>query len=333
MRPSPLLPLLLAGILAATAYAQPREGDTASHEAVVAAGYASLQRPPGESYDWERDLALFIPQGLMISAIGDGFSLWTPNVFSRFVDSYTDPDDPDDPGFAEWETHQTVHRYGDVAVVFSTYEKAFWDREEILGRGVNSHHLVRQPDGAWRLVSIVWDEETDDDPLPARYGGIGPDTPLRPSPGPTDYATPLSVVDALYATVQRAPGDHFDWERMRSLFLPQAVLIPNTEQRGGELSIETPGAFIALVDQFTTVGGEGDRGFAEEEIHAVVEQFGDVAHVFSTYEKRYYDSDEILGRGINSVQLVRHDGRWWIVGMAWDEEDGAGPIPAQYLPN
>jgi hypothetical protein len=40
----------------------------------------------------------------------------------------------------------------------------------------------------------------------------------------------------------------------------------------------------------------------------------------------------VLGRGINSIQMVRKDGRWWITSIIWDEETGAGPVPAKYLP-
>lgn len=147
---------------------------------------------------------------------------------------------------------------------------------------------------------------------------------------PADVASPEAIVEAAYEAIQRAPGEGYDWDRFRSLFLPQATLIPNAEQRGGAFVVHTPDDFIALVDSFTTVGGPADRGFAEEEVHRVVHRYGDVAQVFSTYEKRFWDSDEILGRGINSYQLVFDGDRWWIAGIAWDEEVGAGPIPADY---
>ena len=41
---------------------------------------------------------------------------------------------------------------------------------------------------------------------------------------------------------------------------------------------------------------------------------------------------QALGRGINSIQMVRKDGRWWITSIICDEETGAGPAPAKYLP-
>lgn len=146
-----------------------------------------------------------------------------------------------------------------------------------------------------------------------------------------DVASPEAIVTAAYEAIQRAPGATYDWARFRSLFLPEATLIPNTEQTGGAFVIHTPETFIALVDSLTAVGGPQDNGFAEEEVHQVVHRYGDVAQAFSTYQKRFWESDEILGRGINSFQLVFREGRWWIVSLVWDEENGAGPIPETYL--
>ena len=36
-------------------------------------------------------------------------------------------------------------------------------------------------------------------------------------------------------------------------------------------------------------------------------------------------------RGINSFQLVRHGGRWWVVSIMWQAETPQTPIPAEYL--
>lgn len=147
----------------------------------------------------------------------------------------------------------------------------------------------------------------------------------------SDVSSPEAIVNAAYEVIQRAPGENYQWERSSSLFLPQALQIPNTEQTGGTFVIHTHDEFQAIVDSFTVVGGPNDRGFAEEEIHSLVHRYGDIAQVFSTYQKRFWDDDRILGRGINSFQLVYNDGRWWIVSIIWDEEDGAGPLPDEYL--
>jgi hypothetical protein len=151
---------------------------------------------------------------------------------------------------------------------------------------------------------------------------------------PEDVASPEAIVDAAYESFGRLPGQHIQWDRFRTLFHPSAQLIPNEEQTGGELRVLSTEDFIAWIDGFNqrVVGTERDRGFQEVGVHAVVERYGDVAHVMSTYVKHFHGDDRVLGRGINSFQLIFRDDRWWIVGIVWDEEPGAGSIPARYLP-
>ena len=158
--------------------------------------------------------------------------------------------------------------------------------------------------------------------------------PAQESVRPSDVASPEAIVAATYESIARAPGENYDWDRFSSLYLPGAMLIPNTEQRGGQFDVLTVQDFIDWVDEFTLpiLGTEQDRGFSEGGISNTIERFGDIAHVFSTYEKHYWGDDRNLGRGINTFQLVFNDGRWWIVSVAWDEETGAGPIPEEYLP-
>ncbi|MEN8145853.1 MAG: hypothetical protein ABFS14_12995 [Gemmatimonadota bacterium] len=147
----------------------------------------------------------------------------------------------------------------------------------------------------------------------------------------TDVASPEAIVAAAYASIQRAPGEDYQWDRFSSLFLPGAQMIPNTEQTGGRKQVLSVDEFVSRIRNGTTIGGDNDRGFAEEAISSKIERFGDVAHVFSTYQKHFWQDEQILGRGINSFQLVHIDGRWWITGIVWDEESGAGPLPEKYL--
>lgn len=160
-------------------------------------------------------------------------------------------------------------------------------------------------------------------------------TPLAaqaPAANPADVASPQALVDAAYDAIARKPGERYDWTRFHSLFLEGAHLIPDIEQNGGEFTILSPADFTAWADRVTNVGGPDDRGFREVGVHNVVEEYGDIAHVFSTYQKHFWDDDQVLGGGINSFQMVRKDGRWWITGIIWDEPSGAGPIPEKYRP-
>jgi hypothetical protein len=75
-----------------------------------------------------------------------------------------------------------------------------------------------------------------------------------------------------------------------------------------------------------------NAGFYETEIARRTEQFGRIAHVWSTYESRHDPRDPApFMRGINSFQLF-HDGkRWWILSVYWQHESAEHAIPQKYL--
>lgn len=64
----------------------------------------------------------------------------------------------------------------------------------------------------------------------------------------------------------------------------------------------------------------------------MTEEFGHMAHAFSSYEsKRSPDDAEPFQRGINSMQLLNDGERWWFVTIYWDAERTGTPIPERYL--
>lgn len=75
-----------------------------------------------------------------------------------------------------------------------------------------------------------------------------------------------------------------------------------------------------------------ESAFYEREIARRVERFGNIAHVFSTYESRVGSEDsDPVARGINSVQVVLSRDRWWIAHLVWDVASPGNPIPPEYL--
>lgn len=75
-----------------------------------------------------------------------------------------------------------------------------------------------------------------------------------------------------------------------------------------------------------------ELGFREREIARREELFGNIAHVFSTYEGVREGDPEPFVRGINSIQLLNDGSRWWIVSVYWQAEGPVNPLPARYLP-
>ena len=140
---------------------------------------------------------------------------------------------------------------------------------------------------------------------------------------PADVATVDSIMRAVYDVISGPAGQNRDWNRMRSLFTSNARMMPKAPSGLRSGSVE---------DYIATSGPVLEqRGFHEIELARRVEQYGDIAHVFSTYEARAALDGPVIMRGINSFQLVRHGGRWWVVSIMWQQETPQNPIPPKYL--
>ena len=148
----------------------------------------------------------------------------------------------------------------------------------------------------------------------------------------SDVVSIDAIVTAAYEVISGPAGKKRDWHRERSLFLSGARLIPTAVEAGRN--------DVDLAPQMLDVEGYIERvepliekkGFYEKEIARRVEQFGQIAHVWSTYESRHDPSDpKPFMRGINSMQLFNDGKRWWIVSIYWQHESVQHPLPAKYL--
>ncbi|MDE0064692.1 MAG: hypothetical protein OXP09_00380 [Gammaproteobacteria bacterium] len=159
-----------------------------------------------------------------------------------------------------------------------------------------------------------------------------PASAQQPGAAPADVESIDAIVTAVYDVISGDAGVARDWNRFLSLFAPGATLSPVRRVEDGSgyrRSVIMPEGYA------DEVGGllEAD-GFHEVEIHRVTEQYGRIAHLFSTYESRRLAGDaEPFARGINSIQLMNDGSRWWIVSIFWFGEDPDHPIPANYLPD
>ena len=143
-----------------------------------------------------------------------------------------------------------------------------------------------------------------------------------------DGATMDSIVATLYDVIS-GPAGKRDWDRFRALFIPGARLIPTGSRPTGEV-----GSRVLTVDDYVQRAGAlfEKEGFFEREASRQVERFGNIAHVFSTYESRHAKDDvKPFQRGINSIQLMNDGKRWWVVTIFWQGEDEKNPIPSMYL--
>jgi hypothetical protein len=150
-------------------------------------------------------------------------------------------------------------------------------------------------------------------------------TPVNPG----DVESVDAIIGAVYDVISGPGGAERDWDRMRSLFLPEARLIPSFPDQDGRYAVR----FMSLEDWISNATGWlADNPFFEVEISRVDERYGHISHAFSTYESRRAAEGEPFTRGINSFQLLNDGERWWIVNIYWQGETESEPIPTRYLP-
>jgi hypothetical protein len=171
---------------------------------------------------------------------------------------------------------------------------------------------------------------------PPLVGSIAAHSDWPAAKSASDVDTVDHLVASLYDVISGAAGKPRDWERFRSLFLPDGRLgviradVPATAAepaRKSDAVFLTPEMYIERDDPYFKT-----HGFFEHSIANRVEQFGNLVHVWSTYESRHAAEDpQPFTRGINSLQIVHAQGRYWIASVLWDDERPGLTLPERYL--
>ena len=159
-----------------------------------------------------------------------------------------------------------------------------------------------------------------------------PAQPAAPAAKPEDVKSMDSIIAAVYDVISGPADKERDWDRFKSLFVPGARLIPTVKPASSPTYI----ARVLTPDEFATRSGQGLKqsgtGFFEKEVARRVEQWGNIAQAFSTYESRHAANDaQPFVRGINSFQLMNDGQRWWIVTIFWQAESKDVPLPPEML--
>jgi hypothetical protein len=135
----------------------------------------------------------------------------------------------------------------------------------------------------------------------------------------------------LYRLISGPADQERRWDQVRALFLPGALIRMELVEGDGALR-----RVNWTVEEFAREAAQHyrQRGFWEREVARRTEQYGNIAHIFSTYESRVDDpKSDPVARGINSVQVIRREGRWQIASIIFHIEQPGTPIPVDYLPS
>ncbi len=157
---------------------------------------------------------------------------------------------------------------------------------------------------------------------PAKQQPPAQDLSSRVPPAKPDDVNSLdSILKAVYDVISGPAGDR-DWNRFRSLFVPEARLTSATRMDNGPVRLfDVEGYARGAGGYFKT------HAFYESAIANRVQKFGNIAQVFSSYASRTAPNEKPFARGVNSIQLFNDGSRWWVLSILWDEESPANPLP------
>lgn len=207
---------------------------------------------------------------------------------------------------------------GDMAVVSGRY--TFYVGDKFSHCGTDTFNLVRTEAG-WKIVqgAFTLEFQCDRDLKAVEFAKIDAD--------PKDVSTLDGIVKAFYETISGPKGQARQWSRDKTLYMPDVRFVGMSE-RDGKIR-------PAVMNHQQYVNGSNEsfvtNGFYEREINRVTRRFGNISHVFSTYEFNNDDKTD-KGRGVNSIELYWDGTRWWISAASWDEERPGNPIQKEFLP-
>lgn len=135
-------------------------------------------------------------------------------------------------------------------------------------------------------------------------------------------------VKAIPAALDAAIGGRADKDPacIRALFLPEARFVPvRTDSTGKRIS------GIFSVDEYIANKAKmGGELLDERQVKFSTSQFGNVAHLWSTYVLKV--GGKQVARGVNSIQAVRTDAGWRVLEVSWQAEEKNLPLPTELLP-
>ncbi|MBM4161106.1 MAG: hypothetical protein FJ217_08405 [Ignavibacteria bacterium] len=151
----------------------------------------------------------------------------------------------------------------------------------------------------------------------------------------TQYASPHKafetaegLVNDIYKSVSfDSTGPKPDWEKVRSMFIEEAVIVLRvTRDSSAIFSVQ---GFINDFVNFIERSPAKQRGFWEKVVRMKPMVFGDIAHVLVLYEAHIPGSPRPPQKGVDSFQLIKRSGRWWIAAVTNEIPTRDRPVPKE----
>ncbi len=137
--------------------------------------------------------------------------------------------------------------------------------------------------------------------------------------------TAEGVVTQLYELVTFEAGSTPDWDKVRSLFIDEAVIVLRTTRTA--TTVFSVDGFVNDFVTFIERANVAETGFTEKILRTKPTVFGDMAHVWVLYEASVPGSPRPPQQGVDSFSLIKQDGRWWIAAVTNEIPTPNRPVP------
>jgi hypothetical protein len=144
--------------------------DVESIDAIITAVYDGISGPAGKKRDWDRERSLYFPGARLIPTAKPGEDIdLAPQILD--IDGFIARVEPyfEKSGFYEKEIARRTEQFGRIAQVWSTYESRHNENDpEPFMSGINSIQLFNDGN-RWWIVTIYWQQESAEHPIPTEY--------------------------------------------------------------------------------------------------------------------------------------------------------------------
>ncbi len=132
-----------------------------------------------------------------------------------------------------------------------------------------------------------------------------------------------AIIDAYYDVISGSSNDLWQFERDKYIHAKNAVITRLDENGKAESH--------SLEAEYVPLGLSPKEDFYEKELKRNINQFGNIAQVWSAFEIRTDPNIASNVRGLNSIQLHYENGRWWIDSWTCEMESDKNALVKDFL--
>ena len=138
----------------------------------------------------------------------------------------------------------------------------------------------------------------------------------------------VTMITQIYKEVSSDGNAALDWDRVRSFFIEDAIIILRTSREGStQFTLEE---FIQDFKDFYKSPAVGETGFKEEVLRVNAQVYGDAAYIGVVYEATILNSERPPQKGIDFWLLTRRDKTWKVIAVSNEIIPAGEAIPEMF---